>query len=161
MEIGFAPVYNPQSKILILGSFPSVKSRAVGFYYGNKQNRFWRMLSATFEAPIGEQIEEKIAFLHQHHIALWDVVECSDLVGSDDKNLDLSNHTICDISFLLPPSTNVNCILCNGKTAYHLLTENFETSIPILCMPSTSPANPRYRIEPWKEAIENGLKKDK
>ena len=111
---GFAPVFDKNSKVLILGSFPSVKSRENGFYYGNPQNRFWKMMSQVFG---------KKAFLKKHKIALYDVVLQSDLSGSADLALEKSNRNLADISSLLPPHTKVEKILCNGKTAFKLLTK--------------------------------------
>lgn len=99
---GFEPIYDSQSKVLILGSFPSVKSREVGFYYGNKQNRFWKMLSKVFDEDIGDSTKDKINFLLKHNISMWDVVESSDLVGSMDNSLLKSHNKICDINRLLP-----------------------------------------------------------
>ena len=150
---GFEPVYDKNSKILILGSFPSVKSRLNGFYYGNKQNRFWKMLSQVFNESVSDNIEKKKEFVLKHNIALYDVVLESDLQGSSDIELEKSNKKICDLSFLLPPFTKVKKIICNGKTAYKLLVDQFQTDIPILCLSSTSPANPRYNFNEWKEAL--------
>ena len=153
MNKGFEPIYNKDSQILIVGSFPSVKSRKNGFYYGNKQNRFWKMLEYTFDESIGEDVESKINFLNKHHIALYDVVIESDLIGSTDVNLQKSNKKIAKFDFLLPPNSKINKILCNGKTAYNLLVENCNLDIDIIYMQSTSPANPRFKYEDWKNEI--------
>ena len=152
-HLGFQPVFDKDCKILILGSFPSVKSREVGFYYGNKLNRFWKMLEDVFEEKIGQTKEEKIAFLKKHHIALWDVVQTSDIEGSADISLEKSNIETANFSFLLPPNTKVEKILCNGKTAYTLFQKICKTNIPVLCMTSTSSANPRFDFEQWKSAL--------
>lgn len=152
---GFEPVYDKNSKVLILGSFPSVKSRAVGFYYGNKQNRFWNMLSKVLNENIPDDIEEKKKILKKHHIALWDVIQESDLKGSSDLELSKSNMTTKDFSFLLPPNTQIEKILCNGKTAYNLFTAFCKTDITTICMPSTSSANPRYSFETWQNQLKN------
>lgn len=166
MYQGFEPIFDKNSEILILGSFPSVKSRKNGFYYGNKQNRFWKMLKFAFSEDFGDETAAKIDFLLAHHIALFDVVTESDLKGSADNTLSKSNNKITDISFLLPPHTKVKKILCNGKTAFNLLTQfhsditcengNFYISknkIPIIYLPSTSPANPRFRYEIWQSEL--------
>ena len=171
MADGFKPVYDKNSKVLILGSFPSVKSREVGFYYGNPQNRFWKMLEKTFCEEIGNPTEGKIQFLLRHNIALYDVVKKSNLTGSADATLEKSNNTLANIRCLLPPHTKVEKILCNGKTSYSLLTQkhsqnnieildntpHFLTSsskkIPIYCLPSTSSANPRFSYEVWLNAL--------
>ncbi len=153
MHQGFEPVYNKDSKILILGSFPSVKSREVGFYYGHKQNRFWKMLSQVFNEEIKDDILSKISFLHKYHIALYDVIIESDLTGSSDSALEKSSLKTGTFAPLLPPNTKVEKILCNGKTAYNLFIENYTTDIPVYCMPSTSPANPRYNFEAWQNTL--------
>ena len=88
---GFNAVFNSESEILILGSFPSVKSREINFYYGHRQNRFWKMLEYTYNEKIGETPKEKIEFLLSKKIALWDMVKSSDLTNSDDKALEKSN----------------------------------------------------------------------
>ncbi len=150
---GFEPVYDKNSRILILGSFPSVKSRENGFYYGHKQNRFWKMLSQIYNENISEDVENKKSFLLKHNIALYDVVLESDLKGSADLDLEKSQMKIADMSFLLPPHTKVEKIICNGKTAYNLLMENFNTTIPIVYLSSTSPANPRFNISDWQKEL--------
>ncbi len=151
---GFEAVYNNNSKVLILGSFPSVKSREYGFYYGNKQNRFWRMLEFVFNEKIEDNIDFKKQFLLNHNIALFDVVVQSDLKGSADISLEKSDCKIADFSFLLPPNTDINKIICNGKTSYNLFTENIKTNIPVIYLSSTSPANPRFSFEEWKKELE-------
>lgn len=155
MEKGFEAVYDKDSEILILGSFPSVKSRELGFYYGHKQNRFWKMLSAIFNEEIRDDIVCKKEFVLRHHIALYDVVAKSDLKGSADVDLENSNFAVASIDFLLSPNTKVNKILCNGKTAYEILLKTFKSKIPVYYMSSTSSANPRFKIEDWKAIILN------
>ena len=152
---GFGAVYDKHSKVLILGSFPSVKSRARGFYYGNKQNRFWHTLERFFGEKIEDDMDFKIKFLLRHNIALYDAVEKSDLIGSADESLKKSNLLPADISFLLPPNTEVSRIICNGKTAYDILMKNFKNDIEVLCLPSTSSANPKYDYEAWEKALKN------
>ncbi len=153
MFSGFEPVFDKHSKVLILGSFPSVKSRQTGFYYGNKQNRFWKMLESIFNEKIEDNISAKKQFLLLHNIALFDVVSESDLSGSADLSLEKSNHKIPNFDFLLPPNTDVKIILCNGKTSYNLLLQNYKTELPVICMPSTSSANPRFNIEIWQNKL--------
>lgn len=153
MQVGFEAVYDKDSEILILGSFPSVKSRKVGFYYGHKQNRFWKMLATIFNEEIRDDIDFKKAFVLKHHIALYDVVATSDLKGSADIDLENSNFTVSSIDFLLPPNTKVKKILCNGKTAYEILLKTFKSEIPVYYMSSTSSANPRFKIEDWQKII--------
>ena len=156
---GFKPIYDINSKVLILGSFPSVKSRAVDFYYGNKQNRFWNMLSKVLNENIPDEIEEKKKILKKHHIALWDVIQESDLKGSSDLELTKSNNITKDFSFLLPPNTKIEKILCNGKTAFTLFQKLCKTDLPVVCLSSTSPANPRYNYEEWEKQLKNNSQK--
>ncbi len=151
---GFEPVFDKNSKVLILGSFPSVISRSQGFYYGNKQNRFWKMLSLCFQEEISESIESKKQFLLKHNIALYDIVTESNLLGSADSTLQKSQNKIANINNLLPPNTKVEKIICNGKTAYNLLVNNFNITAPVVCLPSTSGANPRYKFETWQIELE-------
>lgn len=95
----FGPVYDDASRILILGSFPSVKSREQQFYYGHPQNRFWKVLAAVFEDTLPETIPQKKAFLLEHHIALWDVIASCDIAGSSDSSI--RNVTANDMEVIL------------------------------------------------------------
>lgn len=148
-------MFDKDSKVLILGSFPSVKSRARGFYYGNKQNRFWKMLEKVFGEKIEDDTNFKIQFLLNHHIALYDAVEASDLVGSSDENLKKSNLKPANIDFLLPPNTKVEKIICNGKTSYNILMKGYNGSAAVVCLPSTSPANPNFSFGEWEKELIN------
>ncbi len=150
---GFDAVFDRECRVLILGSFPSVKSRAQGFYYGNKQNKFWKVLANIFGEKIENEIQSKIDFLLKHHIALFDAVEVADLEGSADSVLKKSNYKLADLSFLLPPRTKVEKIICNGLTAYEFVTKNLQTSLPILYLPSTSPANVSFKIDKWQQEL--------
>lgn len=148
---GFEPVYDENSRVLILGSFPSVKSRAEGFYYGNRQNRFWRTLCAFFGEELPQTVAEKRAFVLKNGVALWDVVISCDIEGSADSSI--QNERIADLPALLE-TCRVQTILCNGTTSYRLLEENFPALAPMARkMPSTSPANPRFSREAWFEAL--------
>ena len=153
MKYAFDPVFDKNSLVLILGSFPSVKSLEMGFYYGNKQNKFWKVLENIFQTKIGDNIEAKKDFLLKKHIALFDIIQGSDLIGSSDKNLEKSQYKISDISKLLPPNTKVIKILCNGKTAFNLTSLNMKTTLPIIYLPSTSPANVTFDISTWKKEL--------
>lgn len=154
---GFGPVYDDRSVVLVLGSFPSVKSRAEGFYYGNKQNRFWRMLSEFFGAETPETPLEKRAFVLSRRVALWDVVVSCDIEGSKDSSI--SNAKIAAIPALLQ-NGNVRAILCNGATAYGLLLKSYPDLGDIAKrLPSTSPANPRFSREEWFRALEEIFQK--
>lgn len=148
---GFAPVYDKSSKLLILGSFPSVKSRAVGFYYGNPQNRFWKMLCGFFGEEIPPDIAGKADFLLRRQIALWDVVEECDIVGSSDASI--RKEAVADVPSLVA-RTRVERIFCNGGKSYAVIQARFPELLAITQkLPSTSPANPRYTYAEWEEAL--------
>ncbi len=148
---GFAPVFDENSRVLILGSFPSVKSRAQGFYYGNPQNAFWRTLGAFFHEEPPNDPEGRRAYVLRHGAALWDVVLSCTIAGSSDASI--QGETVADVASLVKGS-KIRRILCNGTTAYHLFQRHFPELVPIAKkLPSTSPANPRFCVEPWFEAL--------
>lgn len=140
------PVYNEDSKILILGSFPSVKSRETEFFYGHPKNRFWRVLAHVFESPVPETIEEKTAFLLKNGIALWDVIESCTITGSSDSSIKDAKPN--DIAPLLNSSC-IHSIFTNGKTAYSLYSRLIEPTVHIKAhpLPSTSPANAAFSFK--------------
>lgn len=152
---GFAPFYDNASKALILGSFPSVKSRQSEFYYGNPQNRFWRILSSHFGEPTPLTLADKHNLLKRSQIALWDVVESCEIVGSQDSTI--KNFTVADIRSFLP-ATNINTILINGGTAAKIYEKHFK-DLPVryIKLPSTSPANTRCNEEVWHDALSAAL----
>lgn len=153
MEIkkGFAPVYDEESEILILGSFPSVKSRKVNFYYGNRQNRFWKTLCSFFKEEIPERIEDKILFLQKRKIALWDIVTECEIVGSSDATI--KNYRTADLSVILN-AAKIKKIICNGSTAYSVFIDAYpELKGLAVKLPSTSPANPKFSKEAWYEVL--------
>jgi hypoxanthine-DNA glycosylase len=152
---GFAPVYGAGSRVLILGSFPSVKSRAVGFYYGNPQNRFWRTVCGFFgeEVPCG--VAEKKEFLFRRRIALWDVVTSCEIQGSADASI--RGEEVADLGKVVAKS-GVSRILCNGNKSYSVLEKNFPQLLPVTKkLSSTSPANPRFSAEEWYAALEEAF----
>ncbi len=150
-KIGFAPIYHEDSKLLILGSFPSVKSREIDFYYGNKQNRFWKTLCDFFQEEIPESIEAKKDFLRRRKIALWDIVISCEIEGSADASI--KNVEIADIPTLLAQS-HLQKIFLNGTLAYNLFVEHFkDVELPYVKMTSTSPANPRFQAEIWRREL--------
>lgn len=153
-KCGFQPFYDKDSRVLILGSFPSVKSREEGFYYGNKQNRFWKYISLIFKQPLPQSIDEKKRLLITYKIALYDIVEETSLIGSSDLELEKDFKLVSNLHELLPPYTKVEKILCNGKLAFNLAKDNFQVEVPIVYMQSTSPANPRSTIEDWQRELE-------
>ena len=151
---GFEPIYNKNSTILILGSFPSVKSREVNFYYGNKQNRFWKMLENIYNQTILPDIDSKKEFLLINKIALWDIVKKSKITSSSDNQLThITLKDINNIAQILPPNSSITKILCNGTKSFQLAKKFIKTSIPIILMPSTSPANFKFDIEKWKKEL--------
>ena len=141
-----APFYDNKSEILILGSFPSVKSRESGFYYGHPQNRFWRVLAGVLEDIAPTCHSEKQDFLLRHKIALWDVIEKCDIAGSSDSSI--KNATYNDINALIKAS-QIKLIITNGKLAHNLYNQHIEpvTGVPAVNLPSTSPANAQFSLE--------------
>ena len=145
------PVFDKDSRVLILGSFPSVKSREQGFFYGHPQNRFWKVTAAVFADDVPRTIEEKQAFLLRNHLAVWDVIGSCDIVGSSDASI--RNVTPNDLSVILK-AADIRTIFVNGKTAeacYKKYTEP-KTCRPAVCLPSTSPANAAWSVEKLTEA---------
>ncbi len=116
----FGPVYDEQSKILILGSMPSVKSREQQFYYGHPQNRFWKVLSAVLGEAAPDAIEDKKDFLLRHHIALWDVIESCDIIGSSDSSI--KNVRGNDMRLILD-TAEIDAVVLNGGKAYELFVK--------------------------------------
>ena len=152
---GFAPVFDENSRVLILGSFPSVKSRETGFYYGNPQNKFWRTLGAFFHEEPPKDPEGRRAYVLKHGAALWDVVLSCTIEGSSDASI--RGEQVADVASLVRGS-KIRRILCNGTTAYDLFQRHFPELVPIAKkLPSTSPANPRFCLEPWLEALSEGF----
>ena len=151
VKMGFPPVYDERSEVLILGSFPSVKSREISFYYGNRQNRFWRTICGFFGEEIPETVEGKKDFLTRRKIALWDmVVEC-EIEGSADASI--QNAKTADLKEIFKCSP-IKKILLNGTLAYDLFIKEYEgCGIPYEKMPSTSPANPRFSKEKWCDEL--------
>lgn len=142
----FPPLYDSKSRILILGSFPSVKSREQQFFYGHPQNRFWKVVSAVFEKPVPQTIEEKRNFLHSSHIALWDVIASCEICGSSDSSI--KNATANDLCEILT-NAQIEKIFVNGKTAekyYNKYTKQ-KINTEAVCLPSTSPANAAWSLE--------------
>lgn len=143
---GFEPVYDSNSRILILGSFPSVKSRENSFYYGHPQNRFWKLMAKLLDVAVPETIEGKKQMLLTHHIALWDVVSACDIKGSSDSSI--RNVVPADINKILR-AANVETIIANGNTAYKLYRKYCEphTGREAVKCPSTSPANAIFTLD--------------
>lgn len=135
----FAPVVDENCRTLILGSFPSVKSRENGFYYGHPQNRFWRMLAAVYADAVPVSITEKTSLLLRHHLALWDVIANCEIDGSADASV--REAVPVDIA-RITDRAHITRVLCNGKLAGTLYARHLQpmVGIPALVLPSTSPA---------------------
>lgn len=150
-KIGFAPIFDKNSKVLILGSFPSVKSREIDFYYGNKQNRFWKTVCGFFNEEIPESTEKKREFLFRRQIALWDMVTACEIDGSKDSSV--RNEELADLQVVLS-NAKIEKILLNGTLAYELFVkENAHLLDMAVKMPSTSPANPRFSADIWRKEL--------
>lgn len=146
---GFNPVFDSRSKILILGSFPSVKSRDEGFYYGNKQNRFWKILCEFYGCTLSSK-EEKIKLCLDKRIALWDIVESCRISGSLDS--DIRDYKLVDLSSVLE-KTNLEKIVCNGSKSFELTVKSYSGAVHVCKLPSTSPANVRFDKNAWFEVL--------
>ncbi len=140
------PLFSKASTVLILGSFPSVKSRETGFFYGHPQNRFWRVIAGLFGAEIPQTVAEKKELILSHDLALWDVIASCEIVGSSDSAI--KNVVPNDLLPILRNSS-VNRIFVNGKTAerYYQKYIKPKTGMPAICLPSTSPANAAWSTE--------------
>ena len=145
------PVYDKDSKILILGSFPSVKSRETGFYYGHPQNRFWKVLASLFDEDLPHSNEDKKEFLLRNHIAVWDVIGSCEIEGSSDSSI--RNAVVNDIDQILQ-SADIIKICVNGKTAERIYNRYIRSVIgrEAVSLPSTSPANAAWSLDRLTEA---------
>lgn len=146
------PVYCSNSRILILGTIPSPKSREFGFYYSHPQNRLWKVLAGVFERPAPENTEDKIRFLTEHHIAMWDVLQSCSIKGADDSSIKTAVPN--DINRILTEA-DIKAIFTTGKKATDLYRRLClpDTGRPSIYLPSTSPANCRnYTLETLAEA---------
>ena len=155
----FDPVFDEESKILILGSFPSVKSRENNFFYGHPQNRFWKVMANVLGWKVPTTIEEKRKMLLENHVAVWDVIASCSILGSSDTSI--KDVVVNDFSKILENS-NVERIYVNGGKAYELYHKYAEkvTGIKAVKLPSTSPANAAWSLErlckEWGEKLGYG-----
>ncbi len=145
------PVFDENSRILILGSFPSVKSRQAAFFYGHPQNRFWKVLANVFNEEVPETVPQKKEFLLSNRVALWDVIGACEIEGSSDASI--RNVTVNDLGLILAKA-DIKRIYVNGKTAYRYF---FKYTKPLIgreavCLPSTSPANAAWDLDRLTEA---------
>lgn len=157
----FKPLVEINSKVCILGSFPSVKSRENNFYYGNSKNRFWKIISEIFETDLPSTIENKKKLILNNNLAIWDVLSSCDIHASQDSSIKEEKVNSID---LFVKKYGINVLIFNGNTAYKLYKKHFKDTLNIkeIVLPSTSPANARisynelYKI--WKENILYALK---
>lgn len=152
VEHPLEPVFDAFSRVLILGTMPSPKSREVGFYYGHPQNRFWRVLAALFDESLPTANEERRAFILRHHLALWDVCASCEIVGASDASLRHAQPN--DLSSLLRVAP-LELIATTGKTAarlYKKLLQPLYPELPLLELPSTSAANASMSLDVLIEA---------
>ena len=150
------PFYDGTSRILILGSFPSVKSRESGFFYGHPQNRFWKLVAEMFGEPVPKTVPEKADMLRRHHIAAWDSIHQCTIVGSSDSSIkDVIPNDLSPILNTAP----IEMICCNGKTSWNMYHKYIEpvTGREAVCLPSTSPANAAWSLKQlcikWAESL--------
>lgn len=145
------PVYDEKSRVLILGSFPSVKSREAAFFYGHPQNRFWKVLAAVFDADVPQTVEAKKQLLLQNGVALWDVIASCEITGSADSSI--RNAVPNDVASILAAAP-IQRIYVNGKTAEKYYNRYLRKALvrEAVCLPSTSPANAAWSLERLTEA---------
>ena len=146
----FPPLYNSESKILILGSFPSVKSREANFFYAHPQNRFWKVMAYVLNLPVPQTIDEKKDMLYKGKIALWDSLASCDITGSSDASI--KNPVANDLSEILN-SAKIKLICFNGKKSEEIYNKYGKNCYggKTVCLPSTSPANAQLSIDALSE----------
>lgn len=142
----FEPVFDKNSKVLILGTFPSRKSRESAFYYGHPNNRFWKVLSAVYKDNVPETVSDKKDFLLRHGVALWDVVYKCNIIGSSDNSI--KDVVPNNINVILS-HCDIRAIFANGQTAEKLYNKYIlgTSGIKIIGLPSTSPANAAWNMD--------------
>ena len=156
----FDPVWDERSRILILGSFPSVRSREEGFYYGHPRNRFWPLIANLTGSPLPHDIEEKRALLLRNQIALWDVCAACEVDGSSDASI--RRAAANDLTPILSGAP-IEAIFTNGQTAHRLYCRLIEPvcHIGAVCLPSTSPANAAWSLDrlcdEWRNTINSDI----
>lgn len=145
------PLFDAQSRVLILGSFPSVKSREARFFYGHPQNRFWKLIALLYGERTPQTVEDKKRLVLSHHLALWDVIHSCTVTGSSDSSI--RDVVPNDLRVILDNSA-VHTIYCNGSASHQLYQRYLypQTGIPAVRLPSTSPANAAWTLERLREA---------
>lgn len=155
----FGPLFDRESRVLILGSFPSVKSREQAFFYGHPQNRFWPLIATLLgeDIPLREDIETKKRIILSHHLALWDSIGSCEIIGSSDSSI--RNVKANDLSRITSQAP-IRMIFCNGAASYQMLKKYGQVpdGIPVTKLPSTSPANAAWSLErlaaEWKQILQ-------
>lgn len=152
----FPALYDRESRVLLLGSIPSPKSREMAFYYGHPQNRFWKVMAAVLGESVPETIAQKKAMLKKHHVALWDVLDSCTIVGASDTSIE--DPVVNNIKELVKKS-KVTRIFCTGATAHKLYQKLCakDVGIDAVKLPSTSPANCAVSLEKLVEAYKKVL----
>ena len=147
----FGPLFDENSRVLILGSFPSVKSREQHFFYGHPQNRFWKVMAALFSQNVPTAIPEKKELILSHHLALWDSIASCVITGSSDATIREVRPN--DLRIILDRSP-IERIYCNGRKSYEMYEKYIlpETGREAVCLPSTSPANAQWSLERLTDA---------
>ena len=142
----FGPLYSGESRVLILGSFPSVKSREQNFFYGHPQNRFWKVISALFEETVPATTDDKKRLILNNKLALWDSIAGCEITGSSDSSI--RNARANDISIILDKAP-IEHIYTNGKKSHELYVRYIEPAVgrEAICLPSTSPANAQWTLD--------------
>lgn len=145
------PLFDKDCTKLILGSFPSVKSREAQFFYGHPQNRFWKLLAELFSEEVPQTVEEKSALVLRHHIAMWDTIHSCTITGSSDSSI--KDVVPNDLSVIIDNS-RVTQIFANGTASYKLYQKYIYpvTGIQAVKLPSTSPANAAFSLERLKKS---------
>ena len=150
----FPPIISKDSKILILGSIPGIKSLEMQEYYAHPQNKFWKILFELFDTEFTTEYSEKIKFLSKNKIAVWDVIDTCERSGSLDTKI--KNETHNDVEKILKEFPNIKAIFCNGKKSFKNVKKKMmgKIEIPIFDLPSTSPAYTvpfAKKLEAWKQ----------
>jgi len=145
------PTFDKDSRILILGSFPSIKTRESGYFYGHPQNRFWKVMAVLFNEPVPVTVEDKRGLLIRSRVAAWDSIHQCTITGSSDSSIrDVIPN---DLSVILK-TADIRQIFCNGRTSWNIYHKYIEplTGRSAVSLPSTSPANASFSLEKLVEA---------
>lgn len=152
----FPPLYDGHSRILILGSFPSVKSREQRFFYGHPQNRFWKVMAGVLGSNVPQSIPEKRTMLLKHGVALWDSIARCEIEGSSDASI--TGVVPNDLGPIFA-AADIRQVFCNGRKSWEMYKKYIEPTVErsAVCLPSTSPANAAWSVErltlAWSEQL--------